>query len=187
MEELKHPEALAGFQNIVTGFIKAGDRVTFPWVTGREVEEVIPELFGMPVEHAELLELKVYRKLAVPKQGGERDGVTPEHLRKEVKITSGPLPSIAAARKGIPVATGVVDYFPLALVAIAEVSMKGNEQHNPGKPLFWDRSKSGDEADALMRHFIERGTMDTDGLRHTAKAAWRALALLQKELEAARK
>ena len=89
----------------------------------------------------------------------------------------------AAERKQCPVATGVVDYFPLALVAIAEVSFKGNEQHNPGKPLHWDRSKSGDESDALMRHFLQRGALDTDGLRHTAKVAWRALALLQKEIE----
>ena len=65
------------------------------------------------------------------------------------------------------------------------MSKAGNEQHNPGKPLHWDRSKSGDEADALMRHFVERGTLDTDGIRHSAKVAWRALALLQKEIEAA--
>lgn len=93
------------------------------------------------------------------------------------------LPTDAAARKNIPVATGFVSYFPKAMVAVAECSKKGNDQHNPGKPLFWDRSKSGDEADALMRHFLERGTIDTDGIRHSAKLAWRAMALLQKELE----
>jgi hypothetical protein len=93
------------------------------------------------------------------------------------------LPTEAAARKAVPIATGVVDYFPLALVAVAELSKKGNDQHNPGKPLHWDRSKSTDEADALMRHFIDRGTLDVDGVRHSAKVAWRALALLQKELE----
>lgn len=92
----------------------------------------------------------------------------------------------AYRRKRRPVATGVLDYFPLALQAISQVSLAGNEQHNPGKPLHWDRSKSGDEADALIRHFLERGTLDTDGLRHSAKMAWRSLALLQKELEAER-
>jgi len=30
---------------------------------------------------------------------------------------------------------------------------------------------------------VERGTIDTDGLRHSAKLAWRALANLQIELE----
>lgn len=93
------------------------------------------------------------------------------------------LPTDAAARKAVPVATGFVDYFPLAIAAVAELSRIGNDQHNPGKPLCWDRSKSGDESDALMRHFLERGTIDTDGVRHSAKVAWRAMALLQKELE----
>lgn len=96
------------------------------------------------------------------------------------------LPADVAARKAIPIATGFVDYFPDAIVAVAELSRLGNEQHNPGKPLHWDRSKSGDESDALMRHFVERGRLDTDGVRHSAKVAWRAMALLQKELEAAR-
>jgi hypothetical protein len=66
------------------------------------------------------------------------------------------------------------------------VSFVGNRQHNGDCPLRWDRSKSTDEADALMRHFVERGTIDSDGTRHTSKVAWRALAMLQKELEAAR-
>ena len=95
------------------------------------------------------------------------------------------LPTDAKARKNIPVATGCVDYFPDALAAVAELSRVGHEQHNPGTPLRWDRSKSGDESDALMRHFLQRGTIDSDGIRHSAKVAWRALALLQKELEAA--
>ena len=95
------------------------------------------------------------------------------------------LPLDAQARKGVPLATGCVDYFPDALAAVAELSRIGNEQHNPGKALFWDRSKSGDEADALMRHFLDRGAFDVDGVRHSTKVAWRALALLQKELEAA--
>ncbi len=88
-------------------------------------------------------------------------------------------------RKAIPIATGVVDYFPLALMEVAKCSFAGNEQHNPGTPLHWDRAKSGDEGDALVRHFIDRGKIDTDGIRHSAKVAWRALALLQKECEKA--
>ena len=89
----------------------------------------------------------------------------------------------AKERKGRPLATGCLDYFPDAMLAVAELSRVGNEQHNPGTPLHWDRSKSGDEADALLRHLIDRGRLDTDGQRHSAKVAWRALALLQKELE----
>ena len=88
-----------------------------------------------------------------------------------------------ALRKERPVGTGVLDYFPDALIAVANCSFVGNEQHNPGTSLHWDRSKSGDESDALIRHFMERGAVDTDGVRHSTKMAWRALALLQKELE----
>ena len=94
-----------------------------------------------------------------------------------------PLPEDPQARKQIPIATGFLDYFPLAVIEVARLSMIGNEQHNPGTPLHWDRSKSGDESDAMMRHFLERGTRDTDGVRHSVKVAWRAMALLQKELE----
>jgi len=96
------------------------------------------------------------------------------------------LPTDAKARKAVPIATGCIDYFPDALAAVAECSMAGNQQHMPGQPLYWDKSKSQDEADALMRHFVERGTRDTDGQRHSAKVAWRALALLQREIDAER-
>jgi len=96
------------------------------------------------------------------------------------------LPESAAERKAYPVVSGVLDYFPDAIVALAKLSKKGNDQHSPGKPLHWDRAKSGDEADALGRHLLSRGTFDTDGERHSAKLAWRALALLQKEIESER-
>ena len=90
-------------------------------------------------------------------------------------------------RKQYPVGTGVIDYFPDAIMEVAHVSFIGNRQHHPDKPLHWDRAKSTDEADALMRHFIQRGTLDTDGVRHSAKVCWRALALLQKEIEKEKK
>lgn len=94
------------------------------------------------------------------------------------------LPIDPKERKGIPIVTGVLDYFPLAIVEVARVSKAGNDQHNPGEPLHWDRSKSTDHADCAVRHLLDRGKFDGDGQRHSAKAAWRALALLQEELEA---
>lgn len=94
------------------------------------------------------------------------------------------LPSDAKERKAIPLASGVLDYFPQALIEVARVSFAGNQQHNPGQPLHWSRGKSADHADTMLRHFAERGTMDTDGVRHSAKMVWRALAILQLELEA---
>jgi hypothetical protein len=96
------------------------------------------------------------------------------------------VPTAAAARKALPLFTGCMNYFPDALLAVAELSRIGNEQHNPGQPLHWDKSKSTDEADALARHLLDHGKVDTDGVRHSAKVAWRALALLQREIEAGR-
>ncbi len=92
----------------------------------------------------------------------------------------------AQERKERPVYSGVLRYFPDALLEVARCSWVGNEQHNPGEELRWDRSKSTDEADALVRHLLDAGTFDTDGVRHSAKLAWRSLALLQKEIEADR-
>lgn len=86
-------------------------------------------------------------------------------------------------RKKIPVYSGVLNYFPDAIMEVAKCSQAGNDQHHSSKPLHWDRSKSGDELDALSRHLIQAGTVDLDGIRHSAKVAWRALANLQKELE----
>ena len=94
------------------------------------------------------------------------------------------LPTDAKERKRIPLSSGVFDYFPSALIEIAKVSQAGNDQHNPGERLHWSRGKSADHEDTMQRHFSERGKIDTDGTRHSAKAAWRMLAILQLELEA---
>ena len=95
------------------------------------------------------------------------------------------LPADATERKKVPLGSGVLDYFPAALIEVAKVSWNGNNQHNPGQELHWSRGKSNDHSDTMLRHYMERGTIDTDGMRHSAKLAWRALAILQLELEAA--
>lgn len=95
------------------------------------------------------------------------------------------LPTDAQERKSAPIYSGVLQYFPDAIVAVAQLSKKGNDQHNQGQPLHWAREKSADHHDCLLRHVMEAGTIDTDGVRHSAKVAWRALAALQLELEAA--
>ena len=86
-------------------------------------------------------------------------------------------------RKNTPMARGLLDYFPDALAEVAHVSYIGNEQHNPGQELYWAKEKSTDHADCIIRHLSDRGSIDNDGLRHSAKVAWRALALLQIEIE----
>lgn len=94
------------------------------------------------------------------------------------------LPSDSAERKMCPIVTGVLDYFPRAIAEVARVSFVGNEKHNPGEPLHWARDKSTDHADCVGRHLIDRGKFSADGLRHTAQLVWRALALLELEMEA---
>ena len=84
------------------------------------------------------------------------------------------LPEDAQARKEIPLYSGLMQYFPRALCAVAHQSYLGNQQHHPDKPLHWDRSKSSDEEDALLRHMVDK---------EWVQVAWRALARLEKELE----
>jgi hypothetical protein len=88
---------------------------------------------------------------------------------------TGLFPEDSAERKTFPVYSGLLQYFPSALAAVAHHSHASNEKHNPGQKLHHDRAKSGDEADALVRHLMEG---DYVGM------AWRALSLLQKHMEA---
>ena len=93
----------------------------------------------------------------------------------------------SAARKRMPIYSGVIRYFPDALAYIAEISFDGNEKHNPGEPLHWSRGKSDDHLDCVARHLVDAGTKDSEGHRHSGMLAWRALANLQLELEEAKK
>lgn len=89
-------------------------------------------------------------------------------------------------RKRVPLGTVMREYFPDALALVAYHSWMGNEKHNPGQPLHWSRGKSADQEDCIARHLIGAGGRDpSDGLRHSAGLAWRALALLQLEIEKA--
>lgn len=99
------------------------------------------------------------------------------------------LPTSDAERKRMPIFDGCLLYFPDALLAVSECSLIANEQHNPGEPLRWARGKSMDQFNTGLRHTLDHrlGTRyDTDGIRHLAKAAWRALAALQLDIEAER-
>lgn len=120
-----------------------------------------------------------YIDAAVEVVKAEQEGAVPE----AVTWTDG---DIARWRKERPVSTGVLHYFPDAILEVAYCSFKGNQQHHGDKPLHWDKSKSMDEPDALARHLLRAGELDSDGVRESAKIAWRALAMLQRELDAAR-
>ena len=88
-------------------------------------------------------------------------------------------------RKKMPVYSGCLKYFPNALKYVSFVSYMGNQQHHADKPLHWDKSKSSDEPDALVRHLIDHSInpLDEDGVYHLGKVAWRSLALLERYLE----
>lgn len=99
------------------------------------------------------------------------------------------LPTDNAARKRLQLFTYLMEYFPDAFIAEAEVAIAGNEQHNPGEPLHWAREKSTDQLNTAFRHLWDhkRGIKkDTDGQYHLAKAVWRLKAELQLMIEADR-
>jgi hypothetical protein len=83
-------------------------------------------------------------------------------------------------RKKYPLFTGLVKYFPDALLEVSRCSWAGNQQHHPDKPLHWDRGKSNDHLDAMLRHTIQSGQIDGDGVRHSAKARKEDLFLMAK-------
>lgn len=92
----------------------------------------------------------------------------------------------SATRKRVPMAEGLLFYFPDALAYVAGVSLIGNEKHNAGQPLHHAREKSRDHADCIARHLTHAGGIDAaTKVRHSGEMAWRALALLQEELEKA--
>lgn len=98
------------------------------------------------------------------------------------------LPSDDKERAMMPIVTGCLDYFPNALAYVAFISKHGSLKHNPGEEMHWARNKSTDHADKIGRHLVERGKFYDDAgtkLRHSGNLAWRALALLQTELEEA--
>lgn len=110
----------------------------------------------------------------------------PSEVAKELYDNYKVDPPVVEDRKRIPMCSGVLDYFPAALAEVAKLSFRGNEKHNPGEPLHWARDKSTDHADCIVRHLKDRGQVDPEtGLSHSVALAWRALALLQEELEAA--
>jgi hypothetical protein len=94
------------------------------------------------------------------------------------------LPTDSEERKSIPIFSGVLNYFPLAIAAVARWSKRGNDKHNPGEPLHWARGKSMDHPDCIARHLVDIETVDPkSGEYEDATAlAWRALAKLE-ELE----
>lgn len=95
---------------------------------------------------------------------------TPASSTSNVVVLDGLL---ANERKQYPVGTFIKEYFPNALLKLANHSLKANEQHNPGEPMHWAREKSVGNGDQIIRHYMEGDNVSM---------AWRALELLEREL-----
>jgi hypothetical protein len=121
--------------------------------------------------------------------GEASDGLPDQFVNpsEAILVPKPPVPtkSEAQARKDKPLYRGLLQYFPDSLMAVAELSRIANEQHNPGQPMHWAFGKSPDHLDCLLRHMADAGTLDSDGVLHDVKVAWRALAHLQTLLEKA--
>jgi hypothetical protein len=119
---------------------------------------------------------KPTRDLALAELEARAAGGPPAPTRKRLIDTT------SAERKTFPMCEGLLDYFPDALAAVAQHSFIANQKHNPGEPMHHARGKSMDHADCILRHLVGRGGFDGP-LRESTALAWRALALLQEELE----
>lgn len=118
------------------------------------------------------------------------------------------LPTDYKARKDFPLMTFLTAYMPDTMEALVELSRQGNVQHNISTPedspfylsgdrIAWERAKSQDEMETLMRHAWEHerakrrsdgySMIDSDKMLHIVKAAWRACAEAQKTIETFRK
>lgn len=84
-----------------------------------------------------------------------------------------------------PVFQGLLDYFPRACLAVAEVSAKGAEKY---AWKGWETVPDGYNrySNALGRHQLYKsieGPIDSDtGLLHDAQVAWNAMATLELKL-----
>ena len=94
------------------------------------------------------------------------------------------LPTDSKARKNIPIYRGFVKPFPDAMAAVAQLTAIATKQHHPDGGVYWDKSKSTDELDALLRHMLDDVMVpfsrDAEGALHAVKIAWRGMANLQR-------
>lgn len=87
-------------------------------------------------------------------------------------------------RKETPIFRGLLMYFPYACAAVARLSYKANEKHNPGEDMHWSRDRSSDHRDCVVRHIMEVDHLDDEcGELAEVQAAWRALAVAQIAIE----
>lgn len=108
------------------------------------------------------------------------------HELEAVQDKQPALPTDSDKRKEFPMFSGLLAYFPAALAQVSNHSYVGNEKHNKGLPLQHARGISGDHEDCVVRHLVdakEHAPGSPERIDELRGVAWRALALLQEELE----
>lgn len=87
------------------------------------------------------------------------------------------LPDDSAKRKEFPIYRGLFQLFPNALAEVSHHTYLNCRKHLgedlPEGTCAWDKSKSQDELDAMLRHIMEEDWV---------AVAWRALGHLEREL-----
>ncbi len=187
-----------GFWSDLCGYCQdAGPLPPLPedTITTEELGEIVYEQADVGDDNMTATEVlkrrgEVYGRAPLIMEMAEREGKTYDELKQEIeesmsgmgftKVES-PFSEDAEIRKEHPVYEGFVKYFPDAIALVSHISWSGNQQHHPDKPLHWDKSKSADEPDALMRHMIDYSK--SGDIEELGKVAWRAMAWLQRELE----
>lgn len=98
-------------------------------------------------------------------------------------------PGVKLDQGKAPVWQGVLDYFPLALSAVATVSKAGADKY---AWKGWESVPDGINRyrNAMGRHILDesvQGPYDPEGFRHLAQQAWNALAALELTLREEKK
>lgn len=127
------------------------------------------------------IELNMHEQLCYPR----KVQVITDKDRENFRSRSS-LPEDDDQRKLYPMAEGCLDYFPNALAEVSRISYEGNQKHNPNQPMHWNRSKSVNHRNSIIRHTVDSVPNTEAAIEHAAQAAWRALAHLQEKIERVR-
>lgn len=78
---------------------------------------------------------------------------------------------------------GIAEHIRMVLArhTVDPVLYAASQQRHPEKPMYWDRSKSTDHLNKIMRHLVDCGKFDDKGQRHSAMAARGGLGQLARD------
>lgn len=105
----------------------------------------------------------------------------PNMLQKDPKGLNAKDPGAKLDAGKSPVFRGLLDYFPRACLAVADISAQGAAKYSW---RGWEKVEDGVNrySDAMVRHIVNssiEGDYDPEGFLHRAQIAWNALASLE--------